>query len=124
MIETWKEAVHRQRVALAERLSHPLADLAAKCEPVFGDREKLNKVLTDDFSTVPNGLFMYVLDTSGVQLSDNVSAEGLLKEHFGRDPFMPPYFTIQVGGFKGGEMVNYGTLQYGTWTEWTRWTHS
>jgi hypothetical protein len=96
MIETWKEAVHRQRVALAERLSHPLADLAAKCEPVFGDREKLNKVLMDDFSTVPNGLFMYVLDTSGVQLSDNVSAEGLIKEHFGRDRSSRPYMREAV----------------------------
>ncbi|MDX2486812.1 MAG: PDC sensor domain-containing protein [Gammaproteobacteria bacterium] len=96
MIETWKDAVHRQRIALAERLSQPLENLAAKCEPVFGDREKLNKVLIDDFSTVPNGLFMYVLDTNGVQISDNVSADVLIKEHYGRDRSSRPYMREAV----------------------------
>ncbi len=79
MNQTWKDAVHRQRIALAERLSQPLENLAARCGPIFGDREKLNEVLIDGFSTVPGGLFMYVLDTNGVQITDNVSAKGLLQ---------------------------------------------
>lgn len=96
MKETWKDAVHQQRIVLAERLSQTLADLAAKCEPVFGNREKLNKILIDGFSTVPDGLFMYVLDTSGVQISDNVSAEGLIMGHYGRDRSSRPYMREVV----------------------------
>jgi len=96
MKETWKEAVHQQRIALAESLSKPLADLAARCEPVWGNREQLDKVLLDGFSTVPHGLFMYVLDTSGVQISDNVSAEGLMEEHYGRDRSDRPYMREAV----------------------------
>ena len=96
MKETWKDAVYRQRVALADRLSQPLAALAAKCEPVWGDREGLNRVLIDNFATVANGLFMYALDAQGVQLSDNVSASGLMPEHYGRDRSKRPYMIEQV----------------------------
>lgn len=96
MKETWKEAVHRQRVALAERLSNPLASLAVNSEPVWGNREALNKVLCDGFSSVPNSLFMYVLDTNGIQVSDNVSSEGLLPEHYGRDRSTRPYMREAV----------------------------
>lgn len=96
MNETWKEVVHQQRIVLAERLSKPLADLAAKCEPVWGDREQLNKVLCNGFSTVPDGLFMYVLDTSGLQISDNISADGLVEQHYGRDRSDRPYMREAV----------------------------
>jgi hypothetical protein len=96
MKDNWKDAVHRQRIALAERLSQPLANLAVKCEPVWGDREALDKVLSDGFSTVPEGLFMYVLDTSGLQISDNVSAKGLIQEHYGRDRSTRPYMREAV----------------------------
>jgi hypothetical protein len=101
MKETWKDAVYRQRVALAERLEHPLAALATKCEPVWGDRDALNKALTESFSTVPNGLFMYALDAQGIQISDNVSANGLMPEHYGRDRSKRPYMReiVPAWGF-------------------------
>ena len=96
MKETWKDAVQRQRVALAERLSQPLASLAANCEPVWGNREKLDEVLIKGFATVPNSLFMYVLDTDGMQISDNVSSRGLIAEHYGRDRSSRPYMREAV----------------------------
>jgi hypothetical protein len=101
MKETWKDAVYQQRVALADRLAQPLAALAAKCEHVWGDRDGLNKVLTENFSTVPNGLFMYALDAHGLQLSDNVSADGLMPEHYGRDRSKRPYMreVVPAWGF-------------------------
>ena len=96
MKENWKDAVHRQRVVLAERLSQPLASLAASCEPVWGNREALDTALLEGFSTVPNSLFMYALDIKGVQISDNVSAEGLMPEHYGRDRSCRPYMREAV----------------------------
>jgi hypothetical protein len=96
MKETWKDAVHRQRIALAERLSLPLSKLAANCEPVWGNRKALGKVLLDGFSSVPDALFMYVIDTNGTQISDNVSAEGLVPEHYGRDRSSRPYMREAV----------------------------
>ncbi|MCW8853829.1 MAG: PDC sensor domain-containing protein [Gammaproteobacteria bacterium] len=96
MKTTWKEAVHQQRVSLAERLSRPLAIIASHAEPVWGDREALNKVLLESFSSLHHALFIYALDTGGIQISDNVSAEGLLTEHFGRDRSSRPYMTEAV----------------------------
>jgi hypothetical protein len=63
---------------------------------VWGNREALGKVLFDGFSSVPNSLFMYALDTKGIQISDNVSAKGLMPEHYGRDRSSRPYMREAV----------------------------
>ncbi len=101
MKDNWKDAVHRQRAALAEELRQPLQGLAEQCARVWGSREKLDIVLTDGFNSVPYGMFLYALDTSGVQVSDNVSASGLLPEHYGRDRSQRPYMreAVPVWGF-------------------------
>jgi hypothetical protein len=96
MIDTWKDAVHRQRIALAEMLSAPLAQLAEQCATVWGRREDLDIVLTDGFRKVPHCLFLYALDTRGIQISDNVSTGGLLPEHYGRDRSQRPYMRESV----------------------------
>ncbi len=96
MKETWKDAVHRQRMALAERLSRPLAKLAENCEPAWGDRVALGKVLLDGFYSVPDALFMYALDVNGLQISDNVGVKGLMPEHYGRDRSSRPYMREAV----------------------------
>ena len=85
MDEILKEAIHHQRIALAELLSAPLADLAARCADVWGSREELDIVLSDGFRAVPYCLFLYAMDTNGIQISDNVGIGGLLPEHYGRD---------------------------------------
>ena len=90
MKETLKNAIHQQRIQLAERLSAPLARLAENCALVWGQREALDIALTDGFRDVPHCLFLYVLDTAGIQISDNVSIGGLLPEHYGRDRSLRP----------------------------------
>jgi hypothetical protein len=101
MEETLKDAIHRQRLLLADLLSAPLAELAAKCATVWGQREQLDIVLTDGFHSVPHCLFLYALDSHGIQISDNISATGLLPEHFGRDRSRRPYMreTVPSWGF-------------------------
>ncbi|MEN8801263.1 MAG: hypothetical protein ABF297_04715, partial [Thiogranum sp.] len=96
MNETLKDAIHRQRVELAEMLSAPLAQLADKCAAVWGQREALDIELTDHFREVPHCLFLYVLDSDGIQISDNVSTGGLLPEHYGRDRSQRPYMREAV----------------------------
>jgi hypothetical protein len=91
-----KDAIHRQRVELAELLSAPLARLADRCAAVWGEREALDIVLTDHFREVPHCLFLYVLDTNGIQISDNVSIGGLLPDHYGRDRSQRPYMREVV----------------------------
>jgi hypothetical protein len=82
-------------------LRGPLARLAKKCVPVWGDRGKLDEVLLEGFSGIPYCTFLYVLETDGVQISDNVSASGLMPEHFRRDRSERPYMKepIPAWGF-------------------------
>jgi len=96
MKDTWKEAVHNQRVALAQTLSAPLACIAQRCEMVWGQRELLDRILHEGQATVPHSVFLYALDANGVQISDNVSKTGLMPEHFGRDRSKRPYMREAV----------------------------
>jgi len=96
MNETLRNAIHHQRVALAEMLSAPLAELARQCADVWGSREELDIVLNDGFRSVPHCLFLYAVDPKGIQISDNISIGGLLPEHFGRDRSVRPYMREVV----------------------------
>ena len=96
MKDTWKEAVHNQRIALAQILSTPLANIAKRCEEVWGQREQLDRVLSETLVSVPHCVFLYVLDSRGIQISDNVSKTGLMPEHFGRDRSKRPYMREAV----------------------------
>ena len=91
MKDTWKEAVHNQRIALAQLLSAPLANIAMECEKVWGQREQLDRILSENLAHVPHCVFLYALDIEGVQISDNVSVGGLMPEHYGRDRSDRPY---------------------------------
>ena len=96
MKDTWKEAVHNQRIALAQLLSAPLANIARECEKVWGQREQLDRILSENLASVPHCVFLYALDINGVQISDNVSAGGLIPEHYGRDRSDRPYMREAV----------------------------
>jgi hypothetical protein len=101
MNPTWKDSIYRQREELARMLREPIARLAERCAPVWGDREKLNTVLLEGFSGIPYCTYLYVLGTDAVQVSDNIVREGLLPGHFGRDRSQRPYMreSIPVWGF-------------------------
>ncbi|MFC1589445.1 PDC sensor domain-containing protein [Pseudomonadota bacterium] len=96
MKKTWKEAVNQQRIELARNLLSPLTNISEACESVWPDRDALNKILLDNFSKVPNCLFIYALDTCGIQVSDNVDVNGLMPEHFNRDRSQRPYMCEPV----------------------------
>jgi len=96
-----KQAIARQRTALESQLHAPLQALAAQCARVWGDRNELDIVLTDGFRGIPYSMFMYVLDTNGIQLSDNISASAIMPEHYGRDRSSRPYMreAVPADGF-------------------------
>ena len=96
MNEILKNAIHHQRVTLADMLSAPLATLARQCADVWGSREELDIVLNDGFHSVPHCLFLYAVNSDGIQISDNISIGGLLPEHYGRDRSMRPYMREVV----------------------------
>ncbi len=91
MTTNWKDNIYLQRKQLAEQLRQPMADLAAKCAPVWHDRAALEQVLRDNFATIPYCTFLYCLDPNGVQICDNIGREGVVPGHMGRDRTDRPY---------------------------------
>lgn len=88
---SWKDSIYRQREELARMLREPLAELAYKCIPVWGDRDQLNAVLLDGFSSIPYCTYLYVVDSKRVQISDNVGKAGLKTQYYHRNRADRPY---------------------------------
>ncbi len=93
MTPSLQESIDRQREELSERLAQPLGELAKRCAEVWPDREELDRVLVEAFPAQPFAQYLYVLNTDGFQISDNVSKDGLMPEHYGRDRSQRPYMN-------------------------------
>jgi hypothetical protein len=93
---SWKDSIYLQREQLARLLREPIARLAEKCAPAWGDREQLNAVLQDGFGSIPHCTYLYCVGTDGVQICDNIHQSGRLPEHFGRDRSQRPYMKEAV----------------------------
>jgi hypothetical protein len=96
---SWKDSIYLQREQLAGILREPIARLAERCAPVWGDREQLNAVLQDGFGSIPHCTYLYCVGTDGVQICDNIHQSGRLPEHFGRDRSQRPYMKEPVPGW-------------------------
>ena len=93
-----QESVSHQREVLITLLVDPMKRAAKSCAKVWGDREKLNHALTQILHTMSYCKYLYALDKDAVQISDNVSHEGLVTRHFGRDRSGRPYVQEMAPG--------------------------
>ncbi len=101
MSTTWKDSIYRQREELAMMLREPIEAIAWKITPLWGDRQKLEDMLINYFSSIPYCTSIYVLNTNGVQTCDNVSRSGIVPGHHGRDRSQRPYMkeVVPTWGF-------------------------
>lgn len=88
---TLRQSINEQRSQLAARMAEPMAELAAAAALCWGDREAIDALLVQGLPTLPNGKFLYAIDSMGVQNSSNISQQGLLGGDFGRDRSYRPY---------------------------------
>jgi hypothetical protein len=95
-INSMQEGIARQREALKEMLREPLAHTAQACSQAWNDREGLDQVLAQALAGLPMCKYMYALGTDAVQVSDNISREGLIEKDFGRDRSDRPYMNERV----------------------------
>jgi hypothetical protein len=91
--ETLQESIAQQRKELLELMQQPLQQLAEHCPLVWSDRDKLDQVLIEGLKTLPYGRALYAVDTDAIQISSNVTAEGLLLTSHGRDRSRRPYMS-------------------------------
>jgi hypothetical protein len=93
---TLAESVAHQREALANLLREPLALAADACSRAWPSRAGLNAALIHALNGLPACKYMYALDTQAIQLSDNISHEGLVETDYGRDRSDRPYMNEAV----------------------------
>ena len=93
-----QQSISHQREVLITLLVDPMKRAADSCSRVWGDREKLNHALTEILHTMSYCKYLYALDKDAVQISDNVSHEGLETRHFGRDRSERPYVKEMASG--------------------------
>lgn len=95
-LNSLQESIARQREALKDLLREPLARAAAECARVWPERKALDEVLSRALSGLPMCKYMYALNTDAVQVSDNISRDGLIEKDFGRDRSDRPYMNERV----------------------------
>ena len=93
---TLQESISKQRAKLADMLHAPLQGLAMASSEVWHDREKLDRVLFRGLEQFPYGKYLYALNTHAIQISSNISHEGLIESDFGRDRSNRPYMCEVV----------------------------
>lgn len=94
-------SIHRQRKDLSALLAQPLSRIAEQTGLVWPQRELLNQTLASALHELPYCMALYALDTSGLQISDNIEHSGVKPAHFGRDRSDRPYLrsAVPASGF-------------------------
>jgi hypothetical protein len=92
-----KETIRLQREKLTSMLGQTMHELAAKCAPLMADREALDQLLAVSLPALSYCKHLYVLNSYGIQLTDNMTHSGIEAEHFGRNRMDRPYMQGIVG---------------------------
>ncbi len=98
MSQALKTAVARQRMLLHGRLEGVMSRLAARCRDAWGDRTALEALLTEALPGLPSCRYVYVLDREARQVTANMTRQGALPEHHGRDRSQRPYLAEALAG--------------------------
>lgn len=98
MGQALRAAVARQRMLLRGLLSTHMQHLAQSCARVWPERAALENCLVQDLPSLPSCKYLYVLDRQANQITANISARGLLPEHFGRNRAERPYLREALAG--------------------------
>lgn len=95
---TLQKSIAEQRASLTRMMREPLDRLADACRDIWGDREKMADVLSLALENIPYCKFLYALDSKGIQITDNISREGLIEKDYGRDRSHRPYMQQLIPG--------------------------
>ncbi len=98
MSQTLQTAIARQRLLLQAQLAGLLERLVGHCRAVWPDRASLERILDDALPNLPSCKYLYVLDRDAIQLTANLSPQGWLSEHLGRNRRERPYLAEALAG--------------------------
>ncbi len=96
-----QQTIARQRQALTEMLSQPLAEAAHAASEVWGEAARLDEALEAAIHNIPYCKYMYALRPDGIQISANQMQNGRDAGDVGRDRSLRPYMreAVPISGF-------------------------
>ncbi len=97
MTDSLKIAIRAQRETLTAMLGEQMFQLAARCAPLLENKQALQTVLSEALPQFPYCKHLYALDANGLQITDNITADGEDTAHFGRDRMDRPYMEGIIG---------------------------
>jgi hypothetical protein len=93
-----RASIARQRRILTGWLASSLAILAEGCRDAWPARADLEARLATGMLELPYCKYLYILDDRARQITANLSRNGMLPEHFGRDRGDRPYLAEALAG--------------------------
>jgi hypothetical protein len=92
-----KEAIRLQREKMTAMLSNEMYKLAVKCKPQLNNRRKLEQLLSDALPQLSYCKHLYILDSDGTQITDNITQTQKDVTHYGRNRMDRPYMKGIIG---------------------------
>jgi len=86
-----KPPIGEQRRILTSVFEPVMLDLSKHCAHIWSDVDQLDKMLCEQFYTVPHCQLLYALDKFGRQISSNISTDGINQRYRGQDLSRRPY---------------------------------
>jgi hypothetical protein len=93
----FREAIARQREMLTDLLTVPMYKAAHRLGPLTGLRSALELLLIDEIQQLLYCRCLYVLDTEGRQITDNIGRDGADHSHFARNRADREYMKNIIG---------------------------
>lgn len=92
-----KAVIYKQRENLTVQLGKVLLKLAKRSQPIIQDQAALEALLSDELPHIEYCKHLYVLDAAGVQITANITRDGLDYSHLGRNRSNRPYLQNIIG---------------------------
>lgn len=86
-----KKTIGEQRKILAALFEPSMLNLSKLCVEAWSDVEKLDNILSEQFSSIPHCHLIYAIDKFGKQISSNISIKGIDLSYRGQDLSRRPY---------------------------------
>ena len=83
--------IEERRKAMAALFKPAMQNLSKKCVAVWPNSDELDKVLHQNFFSLPNCNLVYVVDKSGKQKSSNITKNGIDSSYRNQDLSIRPY---------------------------------
>ena len=92
-----KNTIRIQREKLTAMLADEMHTLALKSVSLLNDREALDSLLSSSLPELSFCKHLYILNSDGVQITDNITQTGKDDSHFGRNRIDRPYMQGIIG---------------------------